>query len=299
MSVSNGPKLTLVAGCKGRLASLRVSLPTWLGVLERLGGGKVVVVDYDCPDRSGEYAESLGDPRLSVVRVTDRPSYNPAAARNAGARFALKEEAEPGWIMFIDADVSLSGEFASVVRGLSPGAFYHADQKSTGTVGTFLLHSADARAAWTDAAGEFSPAGGFDETFEGWGWEDVDFYETLRLLGLREATFPHQLLSHLDHPDTERTRFASEKDLKRNALTNMAYACAKSQLQRISGSFLPPERRAWLYEACRNLASRSHEARQPGQLPLELASQLSDGWTFAAHLVFTLTPPPPSRPRRE
>lgn len=56
------PLLTFVTTCRGRLAHLRRSLPTFVAQPD----AEVVVVDYDCPERSGEWVEqTFGSSRPS------------------------------------------------------------------------------------------------------------------------------------------------------------------------------------------------------------------------------------------
>lgn len=270
------PLLTIISACKGRLPYLRQALPTWLS----LGDTRIVLVDYDCPDKSGDYAQQLSD-RITVVRTGPRPEYNPAAAKNLGATAALKLPQPSEWLLFLDAEVCVAPSFLDVVRSATEAYYYHASERRTGLHGSFLVH----RSA-------FERTQGFDETYRAWGWEDTDFYEQLHFAGAQDATFPVDLLSHLPHDDATRTRFYADKSLARSLRLNMAYCCAKFQLMRISGTTLSPDRKAHLYEMLTALVDHSAAANKPAELPFELASHTQGGWTFSAKLSFTLTPPP-------
>ena len=90
-----------------------------------------VVVDYSCPDRSGDWVETHY-PTSRVVRVPDqngstRPPRN--SARHADAP----------WIGFVDSDVVLDPGFAAaVLPTLEPGGFYRTFSADRGLGGTFI-----------------------------------------------------------------------------------------------------------------------------------------------------------------
>ena len=57
---------------------------------------------------------------------------------------------------------------------------------------------------------DFISAGGYDERFDSYGWEDDDFYARLQRLGLERRNFEPNLLFHLPHSD--HVRSACQKD---------------------------------------------------------------------------------------
>jgi hypothetical protein len=85
----------------------------------------------------------------------------------------------------------------------------------------------------------FADAGGYDEAFVGWGGEDDDLYERLKLLGYAESAYPAQFVDAIRHDDAERTLFHDIKDKKLNAFVNRFYAEAKLDLMKIIGRELP------------------------------------------------------------
>ncbi len=101
-------KISLVTTCKGRLAYLKESLPTWLAL--EYDNFDIVVVDYDCPDGTEDYinqnrAIMLRNSKASaiyVVKVENKPDFNLCDARNTGIDFATSEA-----ILMIDADVHI------------------------------------------------------------------------------------------------------------------------------------------------------------------------------------------------
>src|SRR5579863_6579954 len=89
------PPVSAITTCKDRLANLKQTLPTLMAE----PFAEVVLVDYDCPDHAGDWAAATF-PDVKVVRVTDAPIFQVAAARNAGAAVASSP-----WLFFVDADV--------------------------------------------------------------------------------------------------------------------------------------------------------------------------------------------------
>ena len=100
--------VTIVTTCKGRLAYLRDSLPTWLH--QHYDNFDVVVVDFDCPDGTRHYVESIrsapgGRGRaldVRAVHVPDRPRFNLNEARNIGIRSTSAD-----LVLVIDADTHI------------------------------------------------------------------------------------------------------------------------------------------------------------------------------------------------
>ena len=76
---------------------LEEALPTWLS---QIGDNyEIIVVDYGDPDKSADYVEALGDPRVRAVRH-EAEGFNLSHARNIGA-LAASEKADT--FMFVDA----------------------------------------------------------------------------------------------------------------------------------------------------------------------------------------------------
>ncbi len=75
--------ISVVTTCKGRLEHLRATLPH----LMDLPDCEVVVVDYDCPERSGDWVRAEY-PSAIVAKVEASPLFNVSHARNVGAAAA-------------------------------------------------------------------------------------------------------------------------------------------------------------------------------------------------------------------
>jgi len=185
--------LCFITCCMGRLAFLQRTL----GHIVSQPDCACVVVDYSCPERSGDWV-AYNYPQAIVVRETGRQTYHHGRARNLGAQAATAP-----WLCFCDADVLLVPSFgATVLAQLQPGYYYRPDcLTDLGLCGTFICARAD-----------FERIGGYDEVYQGWGDEDKDVYQSLEFAGVRPRTFPVSQVQHLPHDDQARVRFYDQKD---------------------------------------------------------------------------------------
>lgn len=227
-STDENTQLCFVTTCMGRLSALKQSLPRML----RQANSSVVVVDYSCPERAGDWVEAnFADVR--VVRCPGHDVFHRSAAKNAGA-FA----ATTPWICLIDADVLLHEDFGQrVIPTLRTGRFYRASTVGEGTGGTIIC-SRDA----------FEQVGGHDLSFEGWGEEDDDLRDALRFAGNRERYFSPSLLDHLDHGDDLRIRFHENKERHASHMVNRIYRAAKWDLARLRRTPLDDQEKSTLYQ---------------------------------------------------
>jgi glycosyltransferase involved in cell wall biosynthesis len=174
------------------LHHLQQTLPLWVSQAP----DQIVVVDYGCPQGTGDWVESTY-PDVTVVRVTDDASFHISRARNLGAAQVTAD-----WICFIDADVRTRPGWVAWMRARArDGAFYQYRR---------LRRRADETIRW-DALGTvvcprqaYQLAGGYDETIAGWGCEDRDFYHRLHLVGFAPRYYPNELVDPIEHGDTER-----------------------------------------------------------------------------------------------
>jgi len=218
--------LWLTAPCKGRLAFIEQSLPTFI----RQDGVVCCLVDYDCPDGCGDWAEAaypdaVRAGRLVVVRATDRPFFNKSAAHNLGARRALAGEASH--VIFADADTLLAPEFSGWLRPrLDDRRFWVAALRPDGCdeLGLYGLLVVPAPALRATC--------GYDERFEGWGSEDLDLRLRLRFSErLDVGEIPLELLEALDHPEELRTQFHAEKNWRANNRRNQLLMLRKLRIE--------------------------------------------------------------------
>ncbi len=241
--------ICFVTTCMGRLAALRQSLGPIL-----LQGASCVVVDYSCPEHSGDWALA-SHPSARVVRVPGQTRFNASAARNAGARHA-----DAPWICFVDSDVVLAPEFSEVVSPiLASGGYYRAFSSDRGLGGTFICSRAD-----------FERVGGYDEMYRCWGEEDNDLYDALQFVGLETRELAESLLRHLAHGDLERTRYYPVTDVVLGHAINRVYRIIKWDVARLNRTLLDLEARRALYEKISAVVAESIEAGRPGDLTVSL-----------------------------
>jgi len=274
------PRFSIVTTCKGRLEHLRQSLPIFLAQKD----AEVVVVDYDCPQKTRDVV-ARDFPAAKVVAVDDAPLFNLARARNLGAAAAAGE-----WIVFIDADILLAPDFAERIAPLmEAGQFHHFKITSKETVsahGSCLVHKED-----------YAAIDGYDEVIDGYGAEDQDFYFRLTLTGIKEEALDFGLIAKIiRHDNAARVEFGRHQSLLKHQRINSAYLLVKNSLLRQLGATgLPEEQRRQLYHLVRDvIAQAADKADAPIHFTIELPQDRGfmpiPAWHTKRHLVFDLTP---------
>lgn len=192
----------IIVTCKGRLDHLKQTAPLLLAGT----GARYCLVDYDCPDRSGDWLEATFPDacqrgHVIVERVRDQECFNKSAAQNAGARRAL--DAGAGHLCFLDADTRVAEGFCSWIAGhIQPNRFLVASRQMDGS------DLASLTGVLVVPGKAFRECGGYDESFLGWGAEDIELRLRLYLVhGLDHADIPLELLDPIQHDDELRTRF--------------------------------------------------------------------------------------------
>ncbi|MGA0599724.1 glycosyltransferase family 2 protein [Caulobacter sp. KR2-114] len=261
--------ISVVITCKGRLEHLRQTLPL---VARHLPDAELILVDYDCPDRCGDWAEA-NVPGALVVRVRNRPTFNLAKARNLGIA-----RASAPWLLLADADVLFNAPLPPALAALMGApAILLPDPRPPELFGTILVPRADALAI-----------GGYDETFEGWGVEDEDFLMRLEQRGLARRRFQGDAIAAITHDDALRSRF-HDRGRALSWTLNCLYLDAKRDLIRLDQRLSARGRQA-LYEALRNeldrAASQGDAVRQQIHFRRERIGDLevSSALAYAAEL---------------
>lgn len=247
------PLVSFVTTCMGRLAHLQRALPTWLVQPD----AEIIVVDFSCPDRSGDWV-AAEHPGVRVARVQGRRHFNLSAARNAGAAVASGR-----WLCFLDADILLAPDFgAAVFPQLEEGTYWRSEGGTTDLMGTVLVPR--------DA---FTALDGYDEALEGWGNEDGDFYKRLRWRGVARRTYPHALMASIPHGDDQRVEHAFLRDRGVNWLVNRTYLEAKWNFMRLQERDLTLAERKNLYAHVRASVLQALEGNELPELAFSLGWQ--------------------------
>ena len=215
---------TFIVPCKGRLAFLRQTI----GSTVRQPHSHVIVVDYACPDRCGDWIETHY-PQCQVVRVHEE-TFNLARARNLGA--GAVKAGDGGWLCFLDADVQLAPDFYERMSGLAREAIFLVSRRGNpGLRGLLLVSTAD-----------FARSPGYDERYTGYGREASDLRLALFFSGLTYEFLPDGIVTHLPHENSLRTRFYTEKDLEASLWRNTALLRETIAVwERSTGVTAPPE----------------------------------------------------------
>lgn len=164
----------------GRLAHLKESLPTF--------PMPCCVVDFSCPDSSGDWAEAQG---AVVVRVPGLQHFHKTRALNMGADRAIRLGAKR--LCFLDADTLVRPGFTDLA--LSASSSLIVPPGNPNLVGVLVT-----------PVESFLKVGGYDEGYRGWGCEDLDMRLRLHLAGSVFGHIPVELLSSIPHGDALRTR---------------------------------------------------------------------------------------------
>jgi hypothetical protein len=264
--------ITFVTTCRGRLAHLRETLP----FLVEQRDAAVIVVDYGCPDSSGDWVEA-NFPQVEVVRSAESPRFEIARARNLGAAHVRSP-----WICFVDADTYVGTAFSERLKPLlAPGSFYRAEPRTPNTWGTAVCTAED-----------FLDIGGYDEVIQGWGEEDEDLYARLVMAGVHEGGFPGELVEAMKHSDTERVAHYDLKNHWLSASINHVYCRAKIDLMLLLQEQLSLDVRKRLYAQVHKKVSAAYNAGQPVTLVLPLVTQQTRMCgPLNAKLVYTLPTP--------
>ena len=224
IEATDARKLWVTVPCKGRLSFLQRTAPSLIAQPE-IG---YCLVDFDCPDRCGDWLEQtfaaeVAAGRAIVERIPERRYFHKAAAHNAGARRIAAAGGEH--VVFLDADAACRPSFSSWLSPrLAPDRFWiagldGAGWEHPGLVGFLAL-----------PVTAFHRSGGFDEEFHDWGAEDLEYRLRLHLeLGLDYGEVPIDLLEGLAHGDELRVEHYEVKDLERSHLRNQVYLARKLQ----------------------------------------------------------------------
>lgn len=206
-AVAVGP-IWAVMPCKGRLSFVKQTVPKLLAQ----PGTRLCVVDFSCPERVGDWIErtfsnEVAQKRVVVERVSGKDHFNKSQAHNHGARRAIREGAT--WLCFLDADTLVEpGFWGHLEREARPGRFLVAGKYPDGTdvqcmTGLLLVEGK-----------RFTDLGGFDESFHGWGGEDIELRLRLYLLGGLDFGFiPRELTHPIPHDDNLRSQFYGERNI--------------------------------------------------------------------------------------
>jgi hypothetical protein len=233
------------------------------------GFDEVIVVDYDCPDKSSDWV-SERHPDVKVVRVSDQPVFNNARARNLGA-----SASDCSWLCFIDADVKISSRYLDWLRkNAAPGYFYRREKSANRSQEAFVRGLYGTVACQREL---FQTIGGYDEVICGWGMEDIDLYIRLLSSGCEAAPVPlMQFDGYIPHDDDARVAFYIIKNKVESDRIAKLYCSAKIKLtQQIGAQDISLELRELLYDlACCARPTHLETDTASEAYPVDLSDQI-------------------------
>lgn len=153
---------------KARLRHAAKSIPHLLSVLGP--SDEIVLVDYNCPQGTGDWCKTLGDPRLKVVRVPQATWWWMNHARNCGGIHAGGDI-----LLFMDIEGMPTSRNLAEIRAMHHGTYLRVGEgrDRNGTA-----------AVWKHA---FWEAGGYEEAIACYGHDEDTLYLAMQQRGIRET----------------------------------------------------------------------------------------------------------------
>ena len=167
--VPKEPTISLCTYAMDRTYHVMRSIPLALSALG--DNDELIFVDYNDPHNIGQWVLSLGDPRVKVIKVTDREFYAPAYARNCAGTHATKDI-----MIFMDIDNFMNAGILKEARSMKGSEFAAYDHSHVDHVSGFTV-------MWRR---DFIDINGYDEALTGWGFEDISMIDALSIAGLKK-----------------------------------------------------------------------------------------------------------------
>ncbi|MCX7350032.1 MAG: galactosyltransferase-related protein [Alphaproteobacteria bacterium] len=277
-------KFSLIVTCKGRLMHLRQTLPLFC----QLSDTEVTVVDYGCPDRSGDWV-AANFSQVRVVSVDDDAGFNPSRARNIAARDSAAD-----YLLFVDADIKVQpGAMDDINAVITPDTFATIDATDLGD---------DLRGTCIVPRAKFEAVGGYDELLKNYGMEDTELYARLLDFGCTVEFIPPTAFASIPHGDDLRTTFFPVKSIRKLRLIAQFYQEYAGVFRRsVNVPQLELEDREQIHAAASSLVEQLTAASDPrpgAKIGLKLPVARPDGkvggdmeWLF--ELTMTMKPKDP------
>jgi glycosyltransferase involved in cell wall biosynthesis len=253
-------KISVVIQCKGRkdhvlrsIENLRNDLPN------------IIVVDYNCPDRTAALV-SREYPEIVCVKESTEAYYNASKARNLG----LGKVKTP-LVFFKDADILPSPSFVRRINSIDFEREFvlMGSKRAFGANGSVVTSTSAAR-----------KIGGYDEFFYGYGQQDIDFFERLKMIGLEPRYItgePQEILSHSVTQRTQYHPYPRNEALVRNRI----YGYIKRDLMSLGRRyFMRASERKILRDKCDTAFDSALKAKKPA-VRISIAPSFSEAEYFS------------------
>ena len=218
------------------------------------GAHEVVVVDYSCPEGTGEFVAS-NFPAARVVSLPGEEHFSNWKARNAGAVAASSDV-----LIFVDADTILAaGAIERLSANLPPRTYGFFETKTSRAFNEDgpRLAANQLKGFHVIPAAAFRRAGGYDEVLEGYAaGADTDLEERLQMVGLGRHPLEAALIDSVIQHDAQSRTQHHAYPVRISYAAGLLYRAAKRALLRASGKVeLPLRTRQNVYKAAKNAAS--------------------------------------------
>lgn len=243
-------KFSIITVCKGRLEHLKQSLPKMLDQTN----SEVIVVDYSCPEKTGDYVEKHF-PSAKLVRVEGERVFSNWKGRNRGAAIATGD-----MLLFCDADTILADKAVEIIdRAVPEKAFGFFTRKSTAQFNKkgLRLEMNQLRGFQAVPSGAFKRLGGYDELLSGYAaGGDTDLEERLSLMGVKSVTLGDGIIGDVIEHDNV-ARFTFHRDpIRISYAAGLLYRRAKMLILRARKQGIPLADRETIYALARKAANR-------------------------------------------
>ena len=207
---------------------------------------EVIVVDYACPEKSGDYVES-NFPSVRVVRV-DEDGFSNWRARNRGA-----EVAGGTMFLFCDADTILTSDAVQVISAAMPDetfGFFTRNSTAHFNKSGLRLGKNQLRGFQVVPAEAFRELEGYDDVPVGYAaGGDTDLEERLRLIGIKGRPLGDGIVDEVIEHDNKARFTYHDEPIRISYGAGLLYRRAKMTLLRIQRrTNLPVKTRQELYE---------------------------------------------------
>jgi len=190
-------KIAFCTTCMNRLEHLQQTLEKNIQDNYLKGQVEFVLLDYNSQDGLEDWVSNnmrkyIDDGILVYYKATEPTHYLRSHSRNMAFRLANADV-----LCNLDADNFLGNGFAEFMLdefSRQAGIFYSTNRSFDGTYGRICVRSDD-----------FLLIRGYNESLQGWGFEDNDFYYRFLLQGIKPMSFHNPKFYHyIEHPDKER-----------------------------------------------------------------------------------------------
>jgi len=200
--------VSIVCACMNREDTLKVTLTSWLKFTEI---GEIIIVDWSSKN-SLEWVLDL-DERIKLIRVNDQPYFNISKAYNLAIDNASKD-----YILKMDVDYLLNPYYNFFELHAKPETDYYTGDY-TGSEGDPIFQHLNGLVYIK--RNNLLAVNGYNENFEGYGWDDTELYSILTSKGKKRLRINHDYsMMHIFHPQAARTENYQNKRIRSSSLSN-------------------------------------------------------------------------------